>query len=175
MAVYFLWQLGNCPKLETIQMAFSKGIYQQTAVHLNNLIILRSKKEKEQTFVMHNNLDKFHRHYAEREKHISTDHLLDASVTWHSKRQNFGDGEYCSCQRSGVKGGNENKEYHKAVSWGNTIILYPDCVGGYSRYACVNIYKTSLHKERSQFSPMNVKTFKSQHIYYCFRNSIASW
>lgn len=74
-----------------------------------------------------------------------------------------------------MKGGNEYKEYHKAVSWGNTIILYLDCVGGYRRYACVNIYKTSLHKERSQFSPMNVKTFKSQHIYYCFRNSIASW
>lgn len=43
----FFMTLGNCPKLETIQMAaFSKGIYQQTAVHLNNLIILRSKKRK---------------------------------------------------------------------------------------------------------------------------------
>ena len=52
-------------------MASSKGIDEQTAVRLNDLIILRGKKEKEQTFVMHNNLDKFHRHYAEREKHVS--------------------------------------------------------------------------------------------------------
>jgi len=55
-----------------MQMASSKGIDEQTAVRLNDLIILRGKKEKEQTFVMHNNLDKFHRHYAEREKHVST-------------------------------------------------------------------------------------------------------
>lgn len=63
-----------------MQMASSKGIDEQTAVRLNDLIILRGKKEKEQTFVMHNNLDKFHRRYAEREKHVSTDGLLDASV-----------------------------------------------------------------------------------------------
>ena len=49
-----------------MQMASSKGIDEQTAVCLNDLIILRGKKEKEQTFVMHNNLDKFHRHYAGR-------------------------------------------------------------------------------------------------------------
>ena len=50
---------------------------------MNNLIILRSKKEKEQTFVTYNNLDKFHSCYAEREKNVSVDHLLDASVIWH--------------------------------------------------------------------------------------------
>ena len=110
---------------------------------------------------MYNNLDKFHSCYAEREKNVSTDYLLDASVIWHfGKKQNFGDGEHHSCQKFGVKGGNEYKAYHKAVSWGNTIILYPDCVGDYRCYACVNICKTSLNKETSQFSPLNVKTFK---------------
>lgn len=45
-----------------------------------------TQRKKEQTFETHNNLDKFHWHYAKWKKDIPEDYLLNISVTWHSRK-----------------------------------------------------------------------------------------
>ena len=56
---------------------------------------------------------------------------------------------------------------YNRIAWGSfgddRIILYPDYGGGYRCYECVNVFRSSLCKEKSQFCSSNIKKKKFSH------------
>lgn len=105
-------------------------------------------------------------------KCVSKDFLLNASVFCHSGKDKIivMENTIVVARGYGWREGENIKGNHEGVFLVHEIILHhPDYSGGHRCYACVNICRTSLHMgEKSQFSYLNIKKIKSQHIYYCF-------